>query len=836
MILQTKIKPPPLRAEHTPRPRLTTAIKPDARFVLVSAPAGFGKSALLAEWTQELEVVHWLALDARDNDPARFAAYLLAACGLKTDENINLLDAVDHLLNHVADSERQHTLILDDYHLITEPRIHDALGRLLEYTPPNLRVAIGTRADPPLQLARLRAGGDISEIRLADLGFREDEITAWLGWQPSARVRQRLYDLTEGWAAALGLIMMALDSQDDSALEKQLAHYSQAGQHIFDYFAQEVLAQQPDEVQDFLLDTCILNWFDPDLCRALTDSKDAPRLLNQLTTESFFVIRLSDDAPHYRYHHLFEGFLRQYLTLHDELRYLEQHRRAAAWHAEKGEIVEAVEHALSAEAYDFAAELIRDRAWEKLTSRGEITTLLGWLGRFPQEALQAYPRLCLYFSRALYLTGDMVQSEALLDLPAGALQGEDLRAIAHNYRATLAAYRGDIGEALHWDGLALEGIEALGGVDRVRVANTNAYLQYLIGDVPSAQQAYKEALSLAEAIGHAYLTLDAHFYLARLDLLSGDLDAVKTRCEGLLDEAQQRIAPLSTIMLPLALMHYHRNQLTDAEATLNEALRLAERGNIPDVLWFAHLALADVYLAQGKHEQTLLHVQQAEAITQSYRSPMLADYLSATTARIKLPLGERGVALRWAEDYASSGGYQRDAEDLILAQVWLFAEKPEAALSVLDNLIPDAQAGQRWGYVLMAEALRSLAYDALTDDENAAKSLQRALDIAQRGGFIRPFLELDKPMLDLLENHPHEHARKILDHATQDDIHPADKLTERELEVLTLIATGASNQDIADELVLTVGTVKSHIHRIMGKLGAGNRLEAVNKARNLNLL
>jgi LuxR family maltose regulon positive regulatory protein len=869
-LLRTKIQLPPLRSGHVLRSRLQMTVGADReKLVLVSAPAGFGKSTALIQWAHVLQKADictvWYALDERDNDPMRFATYLveafreqaLFASSLIHEELFNIEDAIYRILNAVTVTDASVLLILDDYHLITEVAIHDAIGHMLDHMPPNLQLAIGTRADPPLQLARLRVRGEIAEIRMRDLRFSTPELRDWmstaLGWKPSDKILSELQGATEGWAAALSLILMHQQGTDETALTQQLARYSQSQRQLFDYFAQEILAHQSDAVRNFMLNTCVLDRLEPSICQTLTGQADAPLLLSELAVKSLFVIPLSDTEPIYRYHHLFVDFLRQYLQMQDNARYLDQQRRAARWFAYHEQVVDAVHHALMGEDYTQAASLITERAWEILTARGEIMTVIHWMERFPDEYLRRHPRLCLYFSRALYLTGDIERSQGYVQFAVDVLdehgmqfdERDALRAIAMNYQATLAAYRGEVDKGLHWIDQAHSLRDAVDMLDKVRIANTNAFLHYLMGDVGVARESYERALALAETVQHPYLTLDAHYYLARIDLIAGHWDAVEKRCDGILTDDSHRIPPLSTLMLPLAEVRYARNQVVEAEALLRDAIMLARRGNIPDILWLAHISLAKVMLSQNEVEQAKNNILQAQAFAKGFHSPMMAGMIAASEAYLHLRTGQIDLANEWAERYSQmeSARYQQDFENLTLARVWLAQSSYSQTLSFLQNLIGDMRAMGREASVLDAEILCAMAHQGIGNTTSALQSLEYVLIATRQQGIIRLLLDEGQPIRNLLKEAVKQgivadYASYLLDIAdtVQGVQHPADVLTEREIEVLGHIATGASNSDIAEALTLSIGTVKSHIHHIMSKLNAQNRTEAVSKARSLNIL
>jgi LuxR family maltose regulon positive regulatory protein len=869
-LLHTKIRLPPLQRQHIQRPQLLpTSLSTSVRLVLVAAPAGFGKSACLIQWAHHLRTEHtavaWYALDQQDNDPVRFGAYLLEsfrAIGIVPEatvpdyEPVDLHETINRIINAAGTITTPIVLIFDDYHVISDRQIHAAVSRLCEYAPTNLRLALGTRADPPLQLARLRVRGEIAEIRMRDLRFSPTELREWftitLGWTPSPTSVDALMRVTEGWAAALALILMRNPPNDEAMQAQQLARYSRSQRHIFDYFAQEILDQQPDPVRRFLLDTGILNQLDPEVCTALADTPDAPILLHQIAEKSQFVIPLSDTAPIFRYHHLFGQFLRESLALEDRDRLLHNHRLAAQWYAANRDLVEAVNHALAAEDFDYAACLIENQAWAALTSRGEIMTLVHWLPQVPEHVLMKYLRLCLYFSRSLYLIGEIQRAEHYVHIAMSVLNNKEndsanqptLRAIAYNYQATLEAYRGNVDTAQRWLEQSRDLQHHVDDLDRVRIANTAAYIRYLSGDVAEARRAYQDTLRLAEQINHEFLILDVHFYLAQIDLLAGQLQAVATRCEHQLATHRNRIGPLSAIMLPLAHVYYQRNQLTGAESLLREAIELAGQANLPDILLPGYLLLSDVLLARGLASESETCINHARDFASRYRSPMVDGLVGSVEARMQLRSGAIQPATEWASRFeqARKTGYQQDHEQITLAQIKLAQGAPRQALDILNDTADMAGRAGRMLYVLQAQTIQALVYQELTDSNAALAAIHQAITLAQPQGFVRLFLDIGPPIFHLLSLAAQKtgsgYASQLLAITAPPapEQHPADILTDRELEVLGYIAAGASNQAIADALMLSIGTVKSHIHHIMGKLDARNRTEAVKKARHLQLL
>ena len=874
--LATKITLPPLQQGRISRLHLLQqmADRPGARLVLVCAPAGFGKTSCLIEWCHALREVGtrvaWYALDRQDNDPVRFATHLARAFRIAVEgllPETRLADATDDLeavaveiVNNLARTGARCVLALDDYHLITAPAIHAALSLMLEHLPANAQIGISSRADPPVQLSRLRARGQVLELRAADLRFSRPEIDGFfqqaLGVALSQSSIAHLNEISEGWAAALRLIALSLEATheqvNDALIERTLNRFSTAQRYIFDYFADEVFAHQSDTVRRFLLDTCVLNELTPEVCSALAGG-GAPLILEQLARGDLFLIPLASSAPVYRYHHLVEDFLRQRLRLEDQERFEALHRTAAQWYETHSRPVEAVNHALTAGDHAYAAWLIEERAWEPLTSRGEIMTLLGWQPAFSSVQLRQHPRLCLYFSRALYLTGDIERSDAHLQLAVTALAelGDDvpgvasLRAIALNYQATLAGYRGQAAEGLTLVAQAAPYRSALDALGAVRLVNTTGYLYFLTGDLMAARATYEEALDHAQHIKHLYLTVDALYYLAQIDLLSGQLGRAQTRCQAFLDAHVDHIPPFSALLIPLAVVHYERNALPQAEALLRESIHLARRGNIPDTLWYASILLAEVQMARGRSDEAAALVGQAERIAAGFRSAVMQSLIGAVQARMWLRARRMDEALVWAERYAQQApaGFLRAYEDLTLARVWLAHGQPESALRVLESVIQAARADGRQRHLIEAELLRAMASSALGEHRAAMGAFTAALEPAATEGYSRIFLAEGEPVIRLLrhavdEGIAVESATRLLREAENASrrVHPADALTERERDVLRLLAQGASNQDIMQALVISLGTVKSHINHIMSKLDARNRTEAVARARSLGIL
>lgn len=467
-----------------------------ARLLLCAAPAGFGKTIALIAWAEqrraEAAAVAWYTLGSPDNVLPRFAAHLVAAFDY-ADVGLQLTELRQHagadsehllvrLLNALAVSERRYLLVLDDYHLIQTATVHHAVVMLIEHLPANVQVAIGTRTEPPLPLARLGAQGLLAEVRATDLQFDRAEIAAFFDQRLQTKLAPQtldvLADWTEGWAAGLQLIALSLPPEPtgQAVIEQLRTHYTSSRRNIFSFLADEVFAQQPAEYQSFLLATSVLEHLTPALCDAVVQEADAsietvehaadPHqtqaailpasafILEQLEQASLFLIRLNNALPMYRYHHLFADFLRRRLELEQPGRAAILHRRAAHWYAATGEPVQAVQHALAAGDAAYAADLIVHSAWPQLSARGEIATVLRWAEQFRPAQLRSEPLLCLYFARAAYLCEQASASERFFALAEQGLAGNTetpaLRATLLTYRAAAASLNGELTQAQSW--------------------------------------------------------------------------------------------------------------------------------------------------------------------------------------------------------------------------------------------------------------------------------------------------------------------------------------------------------------------------------------------------
>ena len=898
VLLASKLSMPPWRPHWLHRPRLAEAIAavPAARLILFSAPAGFGKTTALVDWChlqqEEGAAVAWYTLEAGDNDPVRFVAYLTQALAGVLDlgqggvddpvaqtAGGDLEERCAWLVQLLAQHGGPAIVVLDDFHTITAPAIHSLVSLLLQHLPSTAQLALGGRADPPLGLARLRVRGELAEVRAADLAFSLSEVAEFLHTSRSAPaaavVAESLAEWTEGWAAGIQLATLALGSTAVSpaapptaeALAVVRAGAARSRRHVFEYLAEEVLAHQPTDVQDFLLDTSVLERLSAGLCAAVTGRPDSAALLAHLDAADLFLTALDPERRWYRYHHLFAEFLRTRLDQRHPGRAQELHRRAARWFAEAGPdtvaVTAAIDHALAGLDYDLAARLFVEQAWLALTARAEVATILRWVPLFPATSLAAHPELPVYFARAFFMASLpddaeswFVRAGRILDeLPPDYPGLAGIRGLYLSYRATLAAYRGDLRAGLEFAQAAGPLIPAGDGLAAARVQAASGLCLNMLGDVDGAQHAFELSLAAARAAGHTVLAFDALHHLAVADIYRGRLHSAARRCEEALApfaDTARRVQPVGMALMALGHVRYHWNELAAADELLAESLDLARRSGHVDMAWIARLYLVPVKRALGDAAALEELANTLAPVARTHSSRFLASNLAAARAAALLALGELREARHWAEGYllGPAPEFQRESEELILARVLLAGGEGKVAQTRLRTCRELAEATGRYGRAVEFRVLEAQALSALGRFREAVATLHPALERAEPEGYVRVFVDDWTAMRPLLaaaqaEGITPEYVALLLAAGAGDALTAGpsagaepivESLSPRELEILGLIAGGATNRDVADTLVITVGTVKSHLNRIMGKLGARNRTEAVARARALGLV
>jgi LuxR family transcriptional regulator, maltose regulon positive regulatory protein len=902
VLLATKLHVPRPRPGFLPRARLLERLTEGTarELTLVCTPAGFGKTTLLGDWARSSErPVVWLSLDGGDNDPARFWRYVAAALDqvrsgidqrvaalLRGLEPASLEAVVTVVINELAGLPEELTLILDDYHLIEAAPIHHTLGVLLDRMPAQLRLVLASRTDPPLPLARLRARGQLAELRATDLRFTAEETTALLedamGVALPAASLGALVARTEGWAAGLQLAALSLQAETNPA--GFVATFSGSHRYVLDYLTEEVLARQPERLVRFLLQTSVLDRLSGELCDAVTGRSDSQQLLEQVERANLFLVPLDEVRGWWRYHHLFADLLRARLHQDRPERVPGLHRAAAAWHEDHGLVDDAVRHALAAGDTDWAARLV-ERHVEALYRRSETATLQRWFAALPDQRIRSRPRLCLVLATGANIAGRLEEVERLVadaeralaagtDEPFEPSVGRQLSTLANIpamialLRAELARQRGDPERAA---ALAKEVLAGLTETDRALHAMVRwelAMADWMRGRPAQAEQ------TLAEIVADSFLLTLRYWYdLGHVQQTQGRLGkalATFGHTVAVGSEAGQPLPLAGMGHVGLAEVLCERGELDAALQHATQAVALCRQLPYDQWLVTALAVLAWVRQVRGDQDGALAAIGEAERVAPG--PDAAADMLSSVgvqRARVALAQGRVADAARWVADRGlgveDEPSYLREREYLVLARTLLAEQRPDATLRLLGRLHALAAAQGRVGSVIEVRALQALALQAVGDQAGALEALAAALSLAAPEGYLRVFVDEGAPMAALLRklakapttgqavaaaHLPGAYLDRLLHAFAQVGLPvvPRPKhggaavpglvmpLTGRELEVLELLAAGRPNQAIAEELVVTLDTIKRHVTHIFDKLGADNRTQAVTRARELGLL
>jgi LuxR family maltose regulon positive regulatory protein len=904
VLLATKLHVPRPQPGFVPRPRLVEALGDGlARGrVLVCAPAGFGKTALLADWARaDGRPVAWLGLDGGDGDPARFWRYVVAALDRARPGLAGLVGPppphsfeglVTALINELADDPGpdEVLLVLDDYHLVDSGPVHESVAFLLENLPPRLRVVVSGRADPPLPLARLRARGQLAELRAADLRFTPDEASALLGETAgpglTAVTADALVARTEGWAAGLQLAGLSLRGHADPA--GFVAAFSGSHRMVLDYLADDVLDGQPGQVRAFLLETSVLERLSGELCDAVTGRSGSQAMLADIERAGLFLVPLDEVRGWWRYHHLFADLLRARLQAEQPGRVQALHRTAAAWCDEHGLADDTVRHALAAGDAAWAARLV-ERNVEELLGRSEGVTLRRWLSALPAEAVRDRPRLFLAQAYAAAQGFRTEALEVLLDAAERAFavsgdepyepslgppQGDSVLAnvpagIAF-LRASLARLRGDTSLAAGYNRQALAQLGAGEWLMRSFVRWNQAVTDWLDGLLGRAERGLAELLAERRAADFfvGFLPMRVRYDLGEVQRAQGNLAAALATCLQPLEEAGESSQPALTGLahVGLAQILYERDELTAALDHATTGVTLCQQLAVtwPQAAGLA--VVARIRHAQGDAAGALEAMGEAGRVELSPQVISLLNPVPAYRARLLLAQGDVAAAAQWTTAAGlgpdDEPDYPREPAYLVLVRVLLAQDDPAAALTLLQRLLDAATSQGRTGSIIEIQALRALALAAAGDHAGALGALTEALMLGRRHGYVRTLADEGAPMRTLLARLPdaragQQHAARRIDPGylaalrracgQADAVPPqkrtaavppglAEPLTGRELEVLRLLAAGKSNQRIAHDLVVALDTVKKHVTHILGKLGAANRTEAAARARELGLI
>jgi LuxR family maltose regulon positive regulatory protein len=869
-----------------------------ARLVVLSAPAGFGKSTLLAEWaraaTADGIAVGWLSLDRDDGDLGRFLAYLCAAlqkadagvgaaaAGLLRSSPVAPVDAVtDLLIEDLAGRAGRLALVLDDYHLIEAAEVHDAVARLVAYAPGGFTLVVASREDPPLPLARMRVAGEVIEIDAAALRFRADEAAGFLNDGRRLDLAPEdvalLLERTEGWAAGLQLASLALERRAER--RAFLDSFSGYDRSIVDFLTADVLLRQPQQVQEFLMATALLERFDAALCDHLTDQPDSQAMLEHLDTANLFLVPLDNERRWFRYHHLFADFLRGRLDRVHPGRAKLLHARAAAWHGRHGNMSDAVNHALAAGDDSGAARLVEDCAME-LIRQSHVLQLGEWLNRLPAAVVESRPRLCLI---AAWIFFHMMQPrrgfrhlvaarrafEASPSSPAG--RGDlavvaEMRTLAAGVLSAADHSRAARDLASHW----LDGLPGDLPFLRGTLANILAFCHYSLGDMSAARLAGERARGEHERARSVFGIVYADLLIGLVAKARGQLaeaERVMRRGQAL---ARQHLGTPSyaeaLVAVFLAELAYERNDLDMAETLLRDNQFIIEGTGLVVHALAGKIHLARLKTVSGDPAGARAILDAAEQFGRERLYRRLRASVLNEQVRLLLASGavdEARAALRRngidpARDAAADlGTPSTELEQVALARLLLAEGRIGPALTLLDRLAIRMERQGRMRRLLQILSLRAVALAGLGRQDRALDTLRRALALGEPEGFMRTFVDEGpslKPLLaDLLKQDEGDavytaYLRRLLHALAGPEARrtvPAveervgvllEALSARELDVVRLLAAGCSNEELARRLALAPSTVKWHLRNIFDKLGVKSRTQAVIAAQQLRLL
>jgi LuxR family maltose regulon positive regulatory protein len=896
-LLITKLHLPSPRSPLVQRKRLLEKLNQGLahKLILVSAAAGFGKTTVLSEWVHYIKYsVSWLSLDELDNEPSRFWTYVVAALQRidKTigESTLTMLQAAEPypfeaflipLINELSQLQTEVILVLDDYHLIVNPAIHQAMSFLLEHLPIQGRFAIATRVDPPLPLAKLRVRAQLTELHTDDLRFTDEEATTFLHQYLSQPLTESqvamLQTQTEGWIAGLQLAMLSLqDSENPAAL---IDFFSGKQPYVLDYLVEEVLERQSPSLQSFLLRTSILGQMCSSLCEAVVgeDAINGSDILEQLERQNLFVVLLDRDRTWYRYHHLFAESLRHILQRTEPNRGLNYHHRAAQWYEQQGYITDAIQHAIAARSFDYAASLIEHEIQTSENPRFDAIVLRNALAEFPPELTHTRPWLLVAKAWTTFNSSQFTNAIATVQMLEQWLNqnnpatenSDQLWGLVAALKGAQARQRGNTTESIAFLEKALQLLPQNNSWLRSLILLNLGVTYFVADNYEAAKRLLPEVSRIGQVRGMADPAIAGLYLQAQFLALRGRMDEATSLCQQGLELATERrwLATYAGVLVQVALADLLReqNQLEAAAQHLTQSIDRAIQNQQPGLM-MGYITLARVRQAQGDFQAAWAAIHAAEHC-QLWLWPTI---LSVEVCKVRLHLAEGNVdgAIAWAErsglsvegelHYSATEQFLGSSEldSLTYARVlFVYGQQKslpshlQDALRLLTRLYEFTKTGGRTIRMMETLLLQALVLQTQGDRERALNSLNQALSIPRHGNYIRLFLDEGKPMAELLQHAipKNIHSREVngllaafgsvkVKEKTASIQPLIEPLSDRELEVLHYLAMGMSNQAIANQLFVSLAAVKWHARNIYGKLEVNNRTQAVARARELRIL
>lgn len=807
-LLKTKLYIPPLRVDRVTRPRLFDLLDAGSQrsLTLVSSPAGFGKTTLLASWTAHTRLpVAWLSIDEGDNDPVRFVGYLIAALDSVLSSNLgdqfegfaqslqtSIQPTLIKLLNHLAMEHEPFVLIVDDYQFIHSPVVHQALTFLVERIPACMHLVIATRSDPPLSLALLRARNQLVEIRMSDLRFRLDESAGFLQQAMALDLSKEdistLETRTEGWIAGLQMAALAIrtvaaqpctgaEAADrGQAISQFIQAFSGSNRYILDFLGEEVLSRHPENVRKFLLQTSILERFSGPLCDAVTDTEESQDMIQALERENLFLVPLDSERHWYRYHHLFSELLRFHLEQAisrrseidgEPLPSLEAlHLRAADWLEKEKFFAEAIHHWIVARKYDRASVLIEGQTYPMLLRTGQIYTLEEWLSTLPEVVYGSRPRLNIAKAWTLILQNQFAAASEQLQIPWQLVEGRR-GAEAEGLLGEIALVRGVLAElsTRDFETMRSQGLIAWGKLPQgdAMLRGLAAWLigaSYLFdGDVQPAEGYLSQAIRLCQEAGNTYFTSVATLDLSNVRIEQGRyreaFHLLQQVIEKLSSEGWHAHPSLGYLHNAIGQILLTWNELDEAERHLKVGIDLVAQGLPDEVLIMGISILPYLKLAQGKRAEALTLADECLRRAEAYPLPYIPAMIRAELIRFWIRVEDRDRIETWLRinGLTPEGPIRRirEGEYTALVKALIWKDRTEEALEILVQMHNLAQSQGRKGKLFYLLALQALAYQQSNESDQALKALETSLKLAQPEGYIRPYVEEGQPMEALLQ-------------------------------------------------------------------------------------
>ena len=772
--------------------------------------------------------------------------------------------------------------VLDDYHIIDSKSVDNALAFLLEHLPPQMHLVITTREDPDLPLARLRARSQLTELRAADLRFTPAEAAEFLNQvmslQLSAENIAALEACTEGWITGLQLAALSMQGYASRDTSRFIQSFTGSHRFVLDYLVEEVLQRQPEHIRSFLLQTAILERLSGPLCDAVTGQKDGREALEILERGNLFIVPLDDQRQWYRYHHLFAEVLRAHTLGKQPGQIPLLHKRASAWYEQNNLPAEAIRHALAARDFECAAGLI-EKMYPAMDTSIQYAAWLSWVRKLPDEVVRARPVLSVDYASALTDSGEYEASKSWLQEAEQRLEGSTEGMVVADEaqfrtlpvkialaRSSHAQVQGDIEGAVKYAELALELSPEEDSYNHAMAAVTLGTAYWERGDLDGAQKALSVWINYCQKVGNIIFAVATGAYLAGIIVAQGRLreaERIYKQSIQLASTHDQVRHVTSNLYLGLGLLCHEQGDQQSAAQHLRKSGELGEQTALTDWSYRWRLAQARLKESEGDLEAALDLLDEARGL---YVKTSVPDFhpIDALKARVHLRQGRLSEALDWARERGLSVddnlSYLGEFEHITLARILIaphqndpLAGSIHQAFALLERLLQAAEAVRRMGSVIEILVVQTLAFQAQGNVSQALASLERALALAEPEGYVRIFVDEGEPMRSLIEKQSRSQDKtfpgyvdKLLAAFAQQTAIPQPKtndlqstiiepLSERELEVLRLLGTELSGPEIAQQLIVSLNTLRTHTKNIFNKLGVNNRRAAVRRAEELNL-